>query len=88
MESKDFILNISFNLKNENGKLVSFNGQLISFRLSIKEVHSQIMPKTSTKWRLQFTKAKSILEVKKKQQQRYLQIYEYLGKNYYPKVLL
>ena len=38
MESKDVILSISFKLKNENNELVSFNGQSISFRLSIKEM--------------------------------------------------
>ena len=38
MESKDFISNISFKLKNENGDLVSFNGQSVTFRLSIKEI--------------------------------------------------
>ena len=38
MESKDFISNINLNLKNEHNKLVSFNGQSITFRLSIKEV--------------------------------------------------
>ena len=38
MESKDFISNINFKLKNEHNKLVSFNGQSITFRLSIKEV--------------------------------------------------
>ena len=37
MESKDDISNISFKLKNENGQLVSFNGQSLSLRLSIKE---------------------------------------------------
>ena len=36
MESKDVISSISFKLKNENNKLVSFNGRSISFRLSIK----------------------------------------------------
>ena len=35
---KDFISNISFKLRNENGEIVSFNGQSITFRLSIKEV--------------------------------------------------
>ena len=35
---KDFISNINFKLKNEHNKLVSFNGQSITFRLSIKEV--------------------------------------------------
>ena len=38
MESKDIISNISFKLKNEDGELVSFNGQSLSFRLSIKEI--------------------------------------------------
>ena len=38
LETKDFISSINFKLKNENGLLVSFNGQSITFRLSIKEV--------------------------------------------------
>ena len=38
MESKDFISDINFKLKNEHNKLVSFNGQSITFRLTIKEV--------------------------------------------------
>ena len=38
MESKDIISSICFKLKNENGNLVSFNGQSIAFRLSIKEI--------------------------------------------------
>ena len=38
VESKDVISSISFKLKNENGNLVSFNGQSITFRLSIKEI--------------------------------------------------
>ena len=38
MDSEDFISNISFRLKNANRNLVSFNGQSITFRLSIKEV--------------------------------------------------
>ena len=38
MESKDIISSICFKLKNENGNLVSFNGQSITFRLSIKEI--------------------------------------------------
>ena len=37
IENKDFISNISVKLKNENGNLVSFNGQEVTFRLSIKE---------------------------------------------------
>ena len=47
MESKDIISSVSFKLKNEDGCLVSFNGQSLSFRLTIKEIyidiHSQIM---------------------------------------------
>ena len=38
MESKDIISSISFKLKNEDGDLVSFNGQSLSFRLSKKEI--------------------------------------------------
>ena len=38
MESKDIISSVCFKLKNENNKLVSFNGQSITFRLSIKEI--------------------------------------------------
>ena len=38
LETKDFISSKNFKLKNENGELVSFNGQSVSFRLSIKEV--------------------------------------------------
>ena len=38
MESKDVISSICFKLKNENGNLVSFNGQSLTFRLSIKEI--------------------------------------------------
>ena len=38
MESKDNISSISFKLKNENDNLVSFNGQNLTFRLSIKEI--------------------------------------------------
>ena len=38
METKDIISSISFRLKNENGKLVSFKGQSVNFRLSIKEI--------------------------------------------------
>ena len=38
MESKDIISSICFKLKNENGILVSFNGQNVNFRLSIKEI--------------------------------------------------
>ena len=38
LETKDFISTINFKLRNENEELVSFNGQSITFRLSIKEV--------------------------------------------------
>ena len=38
MHSKDIISSICFKLKNENGNLVSFNGQSVTFRLSIKEI--------------------------------------------------
>ena len=38
MNSKDFISSINFKLKNENDNFVSFNGQSITFRLSIKEI--------------------------------------------------
>ena len=37
METKDVISSICFKLKNENSQPVSFSGQSISFRLSIKE---------------------------------------------------
>ena len=37
MESKDNFSSICFKLKNENNQLVSFNGQGITFKLSIKE---------------------------------------------------
>ena len=36
-ETKDFVSSFSFKLKNENNDLVSFSGQSITFRLSIKE---------------------------------------------------
>ena len=39
MESKDNISSICFNLANENGNLVSFNGQSITFRLSTKKIN-------------------------------------------------
>ena len=38
MESKDIFSSICFKLKNENNQLVSFNGQSVTFRLSIKEI--------------------------------------------------
>ena len=38
MESKDISSSSCFKLKNENNQIVSFNGQSITFRLSIKEI--------------------------------------------------
>ena len=38
MESKEIISSNCFKLKNENNQPVSFNGQCITFRLSIKEI--------------------------------------------------
>ena len=38
MESKDVISSICFKLKNEKNQIVSFNGQSVTFRLSIKEI--------------------------------------------------
>ena len=38
MESKDIFSSICFKLKSQNENLVSFNGQSLIFRLSIKEV--------------------------------------------------
>ena len=38
MEPKDIISSICFKLKNENDQIVSFNGQSITFRLSVKEI--------------------------------------------------
>ena len=37
METKDVISTFCFNLKNGNNQFVSFNGQSLTFRLSIKE---------------------------------------------------
>ena len=38
METKDIISSICFKLQNENNELVSFNGQSLTFRLSIKKI--------------------------------------------------
>ena len=40
MESKDIISSICFKLKNDNDQIVSFNGQSITFRLSIEEIQN------------------------------------------------
>ena len=37
MDTKDFIPSFNSKLKNENNNLISFKGQSITFRLSIKE---------------------------------------------------
>ena len=40
METEDFISSVNLESKKENGNLVSFNGQNLTFiRLSIKEVY-------------------------------------------------
>ena len=38
MSTKDSFSSISFKFKNEKGNLVSFNGQILTFRLSFNEV--------------------------------------------------
>ena len=38
MQTKDHISSICINLKSENNQIVSYNGQSVAFRLSIKEV--------------------------------------------------
>ena len=38
MESKDIISSTCFKLKKENFRIVSFNGQSITFRLSTKKI--------------------------------------------------
>ena len=38
MERKDIISSICFKLKNENGNLVSFNAQSLTFRFSVKKI--------------------------------------------------
>ena len=38
LEPKDVISSICFKLINENGELVAFNGESVTFRLSIKEI--------------------------------------------------
>ena len=38
LQSKDIISSINFELKSENRNLVSFNGQIVTFRLLIKEI--------------------------------------------------
>ena len=49
MESKDVISSICFKLKNENNQIVSFNGQSVTFRLSIKEFFLIIINASDTK---------------------------------------
>ena len=38
MQPKDVISSICFKIKNESNQIVSFNGQSVTFRLSIKEI--------------------------------------------------
>ena len=38
LKNEDFVSSVSFELRSENNEIVSFNGQSITFRLSIKEV--------------------------------------------------
>ena len=38
IDIKDFISSLNFKIKNEHGELVSFNGESLTFKLSIKEV--------------------------------------------------
>ena len=38
IENKDFLSSISFIFKNENNEIVTFNGQSITFRLSVKRI--------------------------------------------------
>ena len=38
MDSEEVISSVSFKLKNENNEMVSFNGQSVLFRFSIKEI--------------------------------------------------
>ena len=56
MESEDIISNISFILKYENNQLVPFNGQSITFKLSIKEkfIFNVINAKNSNKIKITF----------------------------------
>ena len=50
---KNFISNVSFEIKNENGNLVSLNGSSITFRLSITEVYFYYMSVAVKKSRYQ-----------------------------------
>ena len=52
-KTKNFTSIFSYELKNIEGKLVSFNGQSISFRLSSEEVYFFQMPMTLMKSRYQ-----------------------------------
>ena len=52
INSKDFVPSPTFDLKNENNKLVSFTGRSITFRLSFKEVHPFLNDKDTNKIRI------------------------------------
>ena len=54
MDTKDFISSINFKLENENGNLVSFNGQSITFRSSIREVYLFLNDKDFNKTKVIF----------------------------------
>ena len=62
MESKDFFSKISFIIKIENGQLVPFNGQNITFRSTIIEIeivfYKEEVPMTLKKSRLRFNEPK------------------------------
>ena len=45
MQTKDFVSSFSLKLKNENIEIVSFNGQSITFPLSIREIYIFITKK-------------------------------------------
>ena len=47
MDTKEFISSINLKLKNENGNLVSFNGQSITFRLYQRSLNRDILTKMS-----------------------------------------
>ena len=49
MDSKNFVSNISFRLKNEIGDMVSLNGQNFNFRLLIKKIYFVSNEKEVTK---------------------------------------
>ena len=88
MESKDFIPIISVKLKNENGNLVSFIGQSITFRLSIQEVYffSMLLTLVKSRYQTQLTLENKILNNKNKINHLHCpQIYKLPNKNFHQK---